>query len=415
MRDLHGEIRQARNRAGLSLSQAAARFNAHKGTLSRIESGQRSVPDWLLRLAPEVLHCGDQLDHLGADAQQAVDAADPADPYTLYVPTIVGGKQVLVPLSRRTLLAGAIGAVTVHGTATAAPLDPSLPEHYRRVRKALTGQDSLLGPAEVIGGIDKQFRAIVSTLGNATGELHSQLAAVAARFAETQGWLQDDIGNTSGGQTWTTRALELATVAGATDIAAYILMRRSQQAVTAGDGGMAVTMGQAAARQAVSNRVRAAALQQQARGHALMGDEPATLDAMEKALGLTGSLEPVDVDTLAPWCTADYVYAQRGAALLALGKPRAAVESYEQALAEWPVSYRRERGLHMARQARALVAAGDQDGAMSVGREALVIAAETGSSRTFAELAEAAGAASMQWSDESVRDFRTAVEAGRTS
>ena len=91
--------------------------------------------------------------------------------------------------------------------------------------------------------------------------------------------------------------------------------------------------------------------------------------------------------SLASWCTTVYVTAQRAAVLSRLGRDRDAAETYDVALAGWPPDYGRERGLHLARKSLALAQAHDLDGAVDAGREALVIAVQTGSYRTVGELA----------------------------
>jgi tetratricopeptide (TPR) repeat protein len=140
----------------------------------------------------------------------------------------------------------------------------------------------------------------------------------------------------------------------------------------------------------VAVRIRSASVQQRALGHAVEGEEVKALAALDEAEALIapGNLGAGTVDpyNLADWCTLDYVRAQRANVYLTLGRAADAVRTFDQALADWPAEYHRERGLHLARRARALAVDNRLDEAVAAGQEALEIARSTGSRRTLDEL-----------------------------
>ncbi|WP_344870844.1 hypothetical protein [Allokutzneria multivorans] len=169
---------------------------------------------------------------------------------------------------------------------------------------------------------------------------------------------------------------------------AYVLMRKAQQATLVGDSASTIALSRSAASQnGIARRVRAAALQQQAHGHARDLDEIASLTALDHAGDLvSGGAGPTLPFDLASYCTPHSVQAQRGACLLALRRPRQALLAFDAALAAWPQEYRRERGLHMARKAIAVVAAGEPESAATTALEALNVVRATGSARIISEL-----------------------------
>ncbi|MDQ3577282.1 MAG: XRE family transcriptional regulator, partial [Actinomycetota bacterium] len=95
----------------------------------------------------------------------------------------------------------------------------------------------------------------------------SRLFEIGALFAEFCGWLSDDLGDFAAGRAWSNQALEWAHSSGDPDIAAYVLMRMSQQAQLADERARASVLAEAAVRyetRVTSPFVRAAIYQQAA-------------------------------------------------------------------------------------------------------------------------------------------------------
>jgi transcriptional regulator with XRE-family HTH domain len=297
---------------------------------------------------------------------------------------------------------------------------PSLPvsiqivEELIALRAALVRSDSQLGSGRLIATVGEQVANVQDMLPSAQGELRRKVFDLAALYAEFHGWLLEDVGQPLRGQAWTGRALEWAQAGESADLTSYTLMRRAQQAANHRDAALAIGLAQAAGRvKGVSARIRSACAQQQARGLAVEGEERLALLALDDAEALASANPPDPVEdpyTLADWCLPSYVTAQRGSVLLTLGHADWAVRTFDDALAAWPQEYRRERGLHTARKARALVVDRRPDEAVAVGGEALSIAKETGSHRTLNELLGVARlAAELDATDSRVAAFETAV------
>lgn len=399
--DCGRELRDVLASSGLSVRGLARRIPVDPGHLSRVLNGRRPLSLDLAKGCDRVLGTGGRLARVAIEAQQSAgfqareELPLPED-LDVLVPVVVNGRSQLMPLDRRTLLLGmTAGAVTsAVGTpwSVSRHVAPEVPAQLLDLRTSLVNSDSLLGPARLIAAVAEQTAHVRELLDLAKGRTRDDLFAVASLYAEFQGWLQGDVGALQRGRAWTGRALEWAEAAGDPGLTGYMLMRRAQEAVAAGDGALAVGLARAAvARGESAPFVHAAGLQQLAHGLAMAGEDVAALRALDDAWALVEVGGDFGAYSLASWCTALYVTAQRAAVLSRLGRHRDAAEAYDLALASWPADYRRERGLHLARKSLALAQAHDLDGAVDAGREALAIAVQTGSYRTVGELAPLTG------------------------
>jgi tetratricopeptide (TPR) repeat protein len=296
-----------------------------------------------------------------------------------------------------------------------ADVDPEIVDRLLDLRAALVRTDSLLGPRRLLVTVSEQIALIEDYLAVAAANVRAELLAVGALYAEFASWLFDDAGQLAEGAAWSDRALGWAHAAGRADLVAYVLMRKAQQAMLVKQAGMVISLAQTARRigPRASDRVLASAAQQEAHGHALAGDERAATAALASAYDLVADAPPADDRIgLAAHCDVGYLHAQRGSCMVRLGRPRAAVEAFDEALTCWPSDYRRERGLHLARKSCALVGAGEPSEAAATGRQALDIARATGSARTLDELHELdAALARVGTSDGEVDAFRDELSA----
>lgn len=295
---------------------------------------------------------------------------------------------------------------------------PSLPvsiqivDELTTLRASLVRSDSLLGPGRLIATVSEQLANVQDMLGSAHGELRLKVFDLAALYAEFHGWLLEDAGHPVRSHAWTARALEWSQAGENPDLIAYTLMRRAQQSATRQDAPLAIGLGQAAARvDGVSDRIRSASAQQRAYGLAVEGEQTLALQALDEAESLLTGGDPADDPYgLAEWCTPSYVTAQRANVFLTLGRGAEAVRTFDAALLSWPAEYHRERGLHLARKARALALDRRPDEAATVGGEALGIARSTGSHRILDELRVVAALADEQGATgREVREFAEAV------
>jgi tetratricopeptide (TPR) repeat protein len=284
-----------------------------------------------------------------------------------------------------------LGPEDWHIRRPALPVSSQILDELTVLRASLVRSDALLGPGRLIATVGEQVANVQDMLGSAHGDLRRRAFDLAALYAEFHGWLLEDVGQRARARAWTARSLEWAQAGESSDLTAYTLMRRAQQAAAQQDAALTIGLAEAAGRvDGVAVRIRSASVQQRAHGHAVEGEEVRALAALDEAEALITSGTPdtrtVDPYNLADWCTLDYVRAQRANVYLTLGRAADAVRSFDQALADWPTEYYRERGLHLARRARALAIDHRPDEAVAAGQEALEIARSTGSRRTLDEL-----------------------------
>jgi hypothetical protein len=108
----------------------------------------------------------------------------------------------------------------------------------------------------------------------------------------------------------------------------------------------------------------------------------------------------------------DTAYLETGHArsLAVLGDYPAAAGLFRAAIGRLRPGYYRDRGVYLAREARAWAGAGEHEHAAALGSEALSIGAATASGRIFAELASLEQALTPASSLPAVRDFRDAMD-----
>lgn len=185
-------------------------------------------------------------------------------------------------------------------------------------------------------------------------------------------------------------------------LVSYLLMRKSHQARDLRDAERVIALAQAAQQvgDPLPPRVRALAVQEEAQGHALAGNEVSCHRKFDEALELVACShrEGLPAPGQGRYCTEVYIELQRANGWIELGHPRRAIDLYESQLAKLPAVQQRDCGVYKARQALAYVAAGDPEQAVAVGYTTLVIGRETDSARIFTEL-HRLGASLADWVD----------------
>jgi tetratricopeptide (TPR) repeat protein len=307
------------------------------------------------------------------------------------------GRVVFVSVSRRVFL-GAVGASAV-GVAAARSLpgvgsgrvvsDVHPVEHFERMRQVIVDSDNLFGPEQVIPTVTGQIELIRQLRqGVRSGGDQSALLAMQTKYAELAGWLYQDYGDFESAEYWTNRALEWSHGARDHDLMVFVLARRAQLAGDRGDARQALDLGVAAREMALAgSRLEAVAATHMAHGYALEGDLDGTRRGYDEAREL---LETMQVDPDSPWgvwLDVPYVEVARHRSLALLGEYAQAAEGFEAAIAALPADFRRDRGVYLARAARAYAGAGDVEHAAGLGLQALAVGVETRSGRILTELA----------------------------
>ncbi len=302
------------------------------------------------------------------------------------------------PMNRRKFLwsAATVSAATLALPAqTSRHVDPEAAALLRSIRVEYARADNLLGPTHLLDLMSLHLDFIGELTATASGDVRTELFAVRAKYAEFAGWLYQDAGNVRAADYWSDRALEWATVADDHFLTSYVLMRKSNLASGVGDAARALDLAQAALHKQdrLTPRVRALALRQKAHGYALVGDATGCARALEAAAEQAALHEDHgDEERIqTAYCTPTYVEMEAADCWMMLGQPDKAIAIFEHGLTTWPSEYQRDRGVHLARLAVAHAANRDPEQACAVAREALTIAASTGSGRAITELRRVVG------------------------
>ena len=329
-------------------------------------------------------------------------------------------------VARRTFLSGGLGAAALTAIAAATGVPSagavaklraaSVPgglsplEHLRQLRRVLVDSDNLLGSGAVLPAVTAQIDVISRLRAGTRGGDHRELVVIQAQYAEFAGWLLQDARDFRGAQFWLDRALEWSHMAADGELSTYVMARKSQLAGDMADGESAVGLAEAATGMSHRrSRLRATAATYGAHGHALAGKRSACLRSIDRAREIAGHLDSDPASPWASWLDASYIEVQRGRCLAALGDHAKAAAVFRQAMGDLPPSFRRDRGVYLAREALAHAGAREPEQAAVVGMQAVAIAHDTQSGRVVDELARV-GNRLASWSAlPPVADFQDAL------
>lgn len=349
----------ARRAHGLRQDELGAMAGFSQSAISRLESGSNLAYDLrILRTLHKLLGIPPRLLGLAEEAQ-----AEPAG----RMPALFGVPEHLV------------GADTVA---------PELASHLLITRRIVNDADNwrTSGP---LGPAVRQLYQLADRLRrSARGTLRRDMLRIAAMYAEFYGWLREEAGDLTAAGQWTARALEQGQAADDRDIVAYAFVRMSQLAEVDGDADRVIGLARAAQREpGRSERVRALALQQEARGYARAGNGVACLTRLDQVAAMVEAFPPIPGDEYEiGYCYSHHhVALQRAACLLMLGRYADAVVQYRRSRPAWGVCLW-EQGVHAARLAFALARCGEVDEAATVGFEALEMAGSADSDLVRSEL-----------------------------
>ncbi|MER5302262.1 DNA-binding protein [Streptomyces lasiicapitis] len=322
-----------------------------------------------------------------------------------------------MPVPRRTVLSSALAGLAVAALPTPAAAMPlaggssggSPVEVFAQLRRTLIQADNLMGPRHVLPAVQQRLVALAAHRKAARGSDAERLLELETRYEELAGWLAQDAGDERTAYGHTARALDASHMTGDRDLTAYILGRKAQLAADTGHAHDALGLATAARRTArPGSKLEVIAAMHQAHGHSVLGDEPAALSGYEDALGM---LERADDDGVwGSWLDAAYVRTARARSMAALGHYEQAADGFRTAIAALPSAYRRDRGVYLAREARALAGADDRQRAARVGLEAVQIAAETSSARIIGQLSKLDAALAATPREADVPEFRAALD-----
>jgi transcriptional regulator with XRE-family HTH domain len=383
-------IALARQAHGLSQGELGTMTGFSQSAISRLEKGGNLGYDMrVLRSIGRLLGIPLRLLGLADEPGLPRSGTSRAFPGAERLGELAGQGGPMVPMDRRSMLDAYIAAV-LGGPAAAAwaadaaepPLDPDAVHRLMVVRRLVNEADPCVGPGNLAPAIGGLYRLIERMHRSAGGEMRRRMLDVSAYYAEFYGWLCQEVGDMRGAVVWTERALHQARAAEHPELAAYAHVRLAQLAESGLDGERMIANARAAQREAgLSASVRALALQQEARGHAIDGDVTACLRKLDEArtVSLPGTAQWADEYRVGCYFDLPHLVLQEASVLLEAGRPREAIASYERNRSGHDHLCRWQQSLHAAKLARAYALCGEMDRAAVVAAEAVELGDGTGS------------------------------------
>ena len=261
--------------------------------------------------------------------------------------------------------------------------------HLRQQWHLLVQADNLFGPRHALAGVETQVMLLRDLLTAAQGRVRNQVLDLAARYAESAAWLNQDLAQSKAAQEWTAQALEWAHQRNDIPMVTWSIYRRSQQQLEAGRARDALDLAQAALRHdtQLGDAARAAIRVQQAHASAALGERDA-MRLLDQAHPWAADDQRGDAGTgHGSFCTSGYIEVHRATCLRLIGRADQAVAVFDQAIPTIPRAYRRDTALALADKSAAQAAAGQPDAAATTALTALSVARRVGSQRIIVRLA----------------------------
>lgn len=424
------ELRALRVARGLSLAELARRVHCDPSYLAKIERAERPIPTALVESCDRTLDAAGTLVRLHALAEAQPETVEPThvasedthvanQPGSLDGEIIVAartpdGRVVFVSVPRRAFLQG-IGSTALGVAATSMPALSSIGdvhpvEHFDQLLRVLVENDKLFGARRVIPLVQEQIAIMQQLRSNWRGPDQRALTAMQVRYTEFCGWLHKDISQYELAEFWMDRALGASHLTGDDKLTAYVLTSKAELAADMRVATDTISAGEHALRMApAGSRIAALAATRTARGHALDGDSAAMQRTYARARELIGNVDD-DPDSLGPsWLTENTIALSEAQSRMLVGDYRFAAQAFQGGIAKIPSSYRRGRGVYLARAAVAHAGDRDVEQAAALGRDALEIGAATRSGRILTELVRLDDALAPWQKSREVADFRVAM------
>ncbi|GIF98551.1 helix-turn-helix domain-containing protein [Catellatospora citrea] len=427
-------LRRLRVQAGISLRELGRRCLYDYSRISRVERGEHLINAALVPALDRALDAGGLLTSLRSLMPEPGDAAAPSafgriaaihevggDTVELELSS-PGGRMIRVNLPRREfnglLTAGVLRALLPDGLidldqverisgAINSPqrTDAQVLGYFRALLTQHYTADKALGPRHLVEVVLTQI-AVLDKLryGSRPGTAEPAMRLL-AQYAEFAGWLYQDLGNTAAAMHWTDQAGQRAQAIGDHQLAAYLLVRRSNIALLDHDAVDVIELAAAARRMpAISPKLAALAAQQEARGWALNTETDRFRRLIDSAADLLLD-HPDGVDDDAPVYLHSYdvetLDEQSASGYRACGQPETAVAILERRITATPIDQHRDRAHQLAKLANAVLQTRqpDPERAADIGLSCIDSARSTGSARISKELRTLDQALSHRWPD----------------
>ena len=386
------EARALREALRLSIRDFADRLGVASRTISNWESAGTEIrprPDMQAVLDTALARASgperDRFAYLVLDGGPILDGG-PAD----VLPTTAVEPGLDLP----TLTADDLARITAALEDARRYFDGDVVGQFRARLGVLARDDGSWGPRGTLpaalglaGAVDRSAREVRSSV-------RADLLAVGARTAEFTGWLYRDAGSRAQASYWRDRATEWAQEAGDLAMQGYVLLRKSQAAWDDREAPRMLTLARAsqAGPWQVPVRVRAEAVQQEARAQAMLGAGLPTVRAkLDEAEELLRTAAEPDVGELGAGYSMPLFTVQAALCFCEAGEPEQALEAH----ARWQANHgfsRRDRAYFLALMGTSLARAGLPEEAARVGLAVHDAATEISSSRIRLELQRLVGA-----------------------
>ncbi len=381
------ELQRLMAARGVGVRELARRVPCNAGHISQLRHGQKRASPQTAKRLDEVLDAGGALVALAARSSSRRAGSCVAGTRELNGVFASDDDERLVLAAREPKR-----------------LDRGVVASLAAVLGAQRRMEDQVGSAVMLKPVTAQLAVVSNLAGEARAPLRGEVLGVAGQYAQFAGWLSANAGRLADAGKWYDRALEWAEESGDANMTATALNMKGHAAWLAGKVGPMIGLSQAAQNgKAISAGVRALAVQQEARGHALAGEGDEADRRLDEAATLTEYVAAHQEDE-PPWVyffSPGYLALQRGLAYVFLGRYARAIELLSAGLADMSTQVRQSEwvGGYLVRLAAAHAHAGDVEQACSVAAEVLLIVSQTGSSHLRAQLNRLQSRLAARWPD----------------
>jgi transcriptional regulator with XRE-family HTH domain len=252
--------------------------------------------------------------------------------------------------------------------------------------------EDTIGSMPLVEPAQAQLATVTDLVRDAADNaLRVRLVDVASQWAQFTAWLCTTTGDLPRGRRLYLRAMEWASEAGNPHMVATALSMRGHLAWIAGEPRAMVELSRAAQWPPAAPAVRALAIQQEARGLAILGD-PAVARRLDAAEELAHRAAGEDGPPWLYFYDPHFFDAQRGLAMRLLGRHEEAVELLDGALARLPVEIRSSDwiGWYVLQLAGSYAVVGEREAALAALADASRIAERAAAARLRSEVEQLA-------------------------
>jgi transcriptional regulator with XRE-family HTH domain len=334
--DCGAELRECRREAGLSLRELAALTHYTKGHLSKVESGKARLTLDVARRCDAALNTGGRFARMVAKLPSHASVADAdMDPgqSTWIMRSLSDGRTQFQAFSEgaaRDGVPAASASWTLEPQVSVIDDAASPIIGFRALLVEYRKLGQILDPGSVVHPVIQTIQSLRTLALRTRGADRCDVLSLAARYAEYAGWMSQELGNDQAAILWTGQCANFAREAKDWDLVGYTLVRRAELALYQEDGSSTVEFATQVAGLCTDPYIATLALQREAQGHALGGDERACMRALEAARNLEAATSvgpgdtrlgstfmPRPLDYVTGWCLHDLGQSAAAAEVLA--------------------------------------------------------------------------------------------------